>query len=344
MTKPLGTNIIVLLLLTVITWLVLAADLSSVVGVVAPGDQDIFLGLRWILACLLICATWLWIGGLLLVAGGQDALPKWGIPSALILCPASAAAALAALYVVSESNMRWPLAIPLAIPPLIAAYVVSLCLPSLRTILAGPSVHATVWGIVLILSIAIWPPVTQQRREKAARAVQRAREFAAAALQEKERKHAENLARLQAMTPGQHLVNWYNLLDPESGVRPEALVALRTVPRRQGDVEEGLALGVPAIMKLVPELDLKPTPALCQSAQSFLQTAAKGMHIRHREPYPYEADEGLNGSFAGVRWFLAHGCNCDEGLAALQTVIQTYLDSPDRQKVLAALADLKQAH
>jgi hypothetical protein len=333
-----GTNTVVLLILTVICWLVLGADLSTVVGVKAYGDQDIFLGLRWILAGVLVVAVWLWLGGLLLIAGGQGILPKWVNVAALILVPASAASALAALNLVFETDSRWQLAIPLAIPPLIAAYVFSLYQPSLRTAIANPAV----WGVVLVLSAGVWPGFARRQQEKSERRVEHERGLSVWAQKEKERKHSENVAKLKTMSPDDHLVKWYGLLDPEGGVREEALAALRTHERRQGDVEEGLTYGVQAVMRLVPELDLKPTPELCQAARSYLKVAAKGLHIRNRDPYPYEAQDSIDGSFPAIRWFTAHGCNCDEGITALETVARTYLDSPDRQKLLTALAGLKQ--
>src|SRR4051812_11589748 len=102
---------LVLMILAMVTWLVMIADLFTVVGMAAPGDRDIFLGLRWLFAGLMLCASWGCLAGLLLIAGGQNRLPGWEIVAALLLVPLSAAAALAALYVVNETPARWPLLI-----------------------------------------------------------------------------------------------------------------------------------------------------------------------------------------------------------------------------------------
>jgi hypothetical protein len=146
------------------------------------------------------------------------------------------------------------------------------------------------------------------------------------------------------MSPTVHLVEWYPLLDPENGARAEAIEALKKVPRRQSDVVEGLTYGIPAIMKLVPDLDLKPTPELCEAAQAYLAKSAKGLRLGKREPVAFPAEAYDVDGLAGLRWFRAHGCNCDEGIAALDAVVRTYLDSPDRQKLLTGLSDLKQVH
>jgi len=72
---PMSTTGVVLLVLTVLTWVMLSGVLSSVIGADGTGDRDISLGLRWILAGILVCALWGWLGGLLLMAGGQGNLP-----------------------------------------------------------------------------------------------------------------------------------------------------------------------------------------------------------------------------------------------------------------------------
>lgn len=340
--KHMGNGGIVLLLLTAVAWVLLAEVLKTVVGVYAPGDQDIFLGLRWILAYALICGLWLCLGGLLLMASEQPAMPRWVGLAALVLDPASAAAALAGLYLVQGSATRWMLAIPLVVPPLIAAYVFSLYQPALRATIAGPVGTAAVWASVLFLSVAVWPALSRRLNEESEQAVKREQVQAAWNDRERERKHDESLAKLQAMTPDRHLTDWYSLLDPQNGVRDQALAALRKVPRRQADVEEGLNYGIPAIMRLVPELDLTPTPKLCEAGRTYLRITADGLRLKDREPYPYTAMDYLDWTCDGVRWFEANGCNCDKGVTAIETAIRTYSDSVDRQKVLASLAGLKQ--
>jgi hypothetical protein len=342
--KTMTNSMVVLLILTSVTWLLMIAVLTTVAGVVAPGDQDIFLGLRWILAYVLVGAIWLGLGGLLLVAGGQDVLPGWVRTAALILWPASAAAAFASLYLASDAVLRWPVLIPIAIPPLIAGYVAVLYQPSLAAVFGASAGSGVLWGVILALSLTIWPAVSRHLQEKLSRGVELGRAFAEREASEKEHRRSESLAKLNDMSPDAHLTQWYSLLDPENGVRDAAIAALKKVERRQGDVEEGLSYGIPAIMRLVPELDLNPTPQLCATAHTYLEKTAQAMRLQNREPYPYDDQAYIDGSFAGIRWFIAHGCNCDEGITAVEAAVRTYLDSPERQKVLGALAGLKQSH
>ena len=141
---------------------------------------------------------------------------------------------------------------------------------------------------------------------------------------------------LKSVPPDTPLTEWYAVLKPENGVRQEAIEALRKVERRQRDIEEGLSYGIPITMQLVPELDLNPTPKLCNVAQAYLKVTAEGLKLKNREPYPYQALAYIDQSFPGVR-LMSHGFNCGAGITAIETEIKTYLVSPDRQKLLASL-------
>jgi hypothetical protein len=302
-----------------------------VVGETSTGDRDIFLGLRWIFAGVMVGVMWLCFGGMFLIAGGQGVMPSWVNLAALVLTPASAAAAMAALYMVSETGMRWPLVIPIALPLVLAGYFLSLYRPS------APSVHPVVWSVVLVFTLAICPAVSGHFSARAEARVERVLAQKEWDVKEKARVREENLAKLATLSTDKHIAGWLTLLSKDSGVRDEAIAKFRTAERRQGDVEEGLGYGIPAFMQLVPELDLQPTPKLCEEAKAYLLKEAKEYRLKDRAPYPYETQFSIDGVVPSIRWFESHGCNCDEGIAALRAVVLTYLDSPARQKLLASL-------
>ena len=239
---------VVLLLLTLFTWVILALVLRSVVGVDAPGDRDIFLGLRWIFAYLLICALWLWLGCLTMSAGSHDVMPKWMNLAAVALLPIAAITALIGLYLVERTETRWPLVAILAVPLFVALYLFSLFQPPLRALTGGTAAAVVVCGIVLAMSIPVFPALSRRLADNARETAERAKADEEQARREKQRIHDENLAKLQAMRPDQDLTEWYTLLDPESGVRDETLAAMRKVDRLQGDIEEGLGDGIPRAM------------------------------------------------------------------------------------------------
>jgi hypothetical protein len=194
----------------------------------------------------------------------------------------------------------------------------------------------------LILSLSPWPALIAKVSADAGQRIARVKGQEEWELHQAARNRPANLVKLQAMTPDQRLMDWYPLLDPSSGVRPEALEALRHVERRQADIEDMLSYGILMAMMLLPELDLQPTPQLCSSAQTFLLKAAKESRVRPKQdPRPYEAGSYADQSLPGIRWLVAHGCDCDEGIAALEAATQSYIESPARNQAVAALAQLR---
>jgi hypothetical protein len=197
--------------------------------------------------------------------------------------------------------------------------------------------HPAVWGVVLGLSLSIWPAVAGHSNAKATSKVENAIAQKEWDTNEKVRVREENLAKLEKMSTDQHIGDWMTLLSKEGGVREEALAKFRTAPRRQADVEEGLGYGIPAFMQFVPELDLQPTPKLCEAGKAYLLKTAKDYRLKDRDPIAWETQFSVEEVVPAIRWFESHGCNCDEGIAAIRTVVTTYLDSPARQKLLADL-------
>lgn len=337
--KAMPNSALVLLVLATLTWLVLMADLKTVVGVTTFGDRDIFLGLRWIMAGVFAGALWLWIGGLLLVAGTQGLLPGWRSLAASILCPAAAVAAIVSIYLVSDANLRWPLIVLLAPPPILAAYTLLLYRSSVVT---SQPAHVAVWALVLAASISVWPALSQRLAEKEQARVESRKAQADWERQEQERKHAEALAKLQTMSPESDITQWYDLLDPKNGVRTEAIAALKKVPRRQTDIEEGVGYGIPALLRLVPELDLSPRPELCEAFRAYLVRMAKSINLRKEDPYPFPEALSFEDLAPSMRWLISHGCTCQDELNQVEAMVLKYQDSPYRQQALATLAGLKQ--
>jgi hypothetical protein len=339
----LGSGGIALLVLTLICWLLMLVYLFGVAGQEAHGDAVVGQAFSWLAAMLLAGLVWLWLGGLLLKAGTQGMMPGWANGAATILYLMSGAAAGVVFFLIQDPKRVWPLGILALLPPTLAFYVFALYQPSLRPFFSGTNGSVAAGIVVLILSIAPWPALVQKVTRDRIRRIEDAKATAQWNVEEQARKHATNLEKLHAMTPDAPLMNWYDLLEPDSGVRTEALEALRHVERRQADIEDMLSYGVMKAMMLLPELDLQPTPQLCAAARTFLLQRAKGSRIRPKQdPAPYTAGGYVEDSLPGIRWLLAHGCDCNEGIVAMEASVETYLDSPDRKKALASLAELHQ--
>ncbi len=341
MPKSMTNTQIVFLGLTFFTWFVLTGVLKSVVGVDTTGDRDIFAGLRWILAYLLVPVCWYCIVALFFSLAAQRVLPSWIGYAAILLLPASCVAAWIAIYLLEYSPERWPFVIPVGVPLLLALYIVALLQPSLRGFAASLPVNLAIVAVLLWLSVSVWPVLGRLNRTRDTLRVDAERIRVEAAAKAEEQKHNENLEKIRNMSPNVHIAEWFSLLADESGVRQEAIEAVKKVPRRQGDVVDCLQSGIPAVMRLVPDLDLEYTPELCAAAHAYFEKNARQMELGTRAPQPYERQWAVEFAGPGVRWFHAHGCDCGQGIAALEKVIQTYLDSPDRRKALAELEELK---
>jgi hypothetical protein len=327
----LGGAGVALLCLALVCWLLFLSITFSVAGKEVHGDAAMGQGIAWLYAIILAALAWLWIGGLLLKAGTDGMMPAGGL--ALIpylFCGAAGAASL--LLLTDDVKHVWPLAIPALLPPILAFYVLALYLPSLRPVFAGQTASLVVWGVIMVLGAAPWAPLFARMKQKR---VNRA----AAKMRWKELQRAESLGKLQAMPPDAPVWEWFALLREESGVRPEALEAVRHLARRQADVEE--LVETDRALYLLPDLDLQATPRLCAAAVNYLLKYAKETRIRSKQ-VPREYTPGwVEESLPAVRWLMANGCDCDEAVAAMQASVETWLDTPDRQTALAALAALR---
>jgi len=234
----------------------------------------------------------------------------------------------------------WPVTIPVLIPPILAFYVCALYQPSLHATFAESAASAAVWGTIGILSVPVClSAVAQLNRDRAWSTPEARKEWAE---QERERKRAENLPKLQAMTSDTPVWDWFPFLDEDSGVQPEALESVRHLKRRQNDIEDMLGGGVGRAMMLLPDLDLKATPELCESARNYLVKSAKESRLRPKQdPREYRVGGFVENSRAGIRWLIANGCDCDDAIAAMQASVETFIDTPDRKAALAALAALR---
>jgi len=302
-------------------------------------------GFAWLATTLFAGFTWLWLGGLLLKAGVEDRMPAAANLPASVLYVVSAAAVSAAYYLLSDATRVWPAITPAVLPPLLACYVFALYHPSWRSFFSSPPGTRALWGVVFILALIPLPAFCLQFTSDRAASIEHAKAYDERAVQEGLRNRSANLAKLKTMTPEMPLTDWYPLLDVEGGVHAEALEGLRHVVRRQADIEFLLTNGVSKAMMLLPDLDLKPTPELCAAARIFLLQSAKSSRVRPKQdPREYGAGGDAETSLPGIRWLQAHGCDCEEGIAALEASVRSHLDSPDRKAALAALAALREKH
>src|SRR5579871_6491465 len=90
---------------------------------------------------------WVLLAILLLLAGFRGGLKPWTMVAAIVLVPASAAAALrtAEMFAKDSSLPKWLAISPIAAPLLILAFAVWAYFPALRTAVATPPLARIIW-------------------------------------------------------------------------------------------------------------------------------------------------------------------------------------------------------
>lgn len=326
----------ILLVLTLLLNTAFCAILWDVTSTVEIGDRAMGQGFEWIYTIILFLLTWACLGGLLWSA--KSVLPARAGMAALLIWLVSAGT-VAASFAVLNPQVRWPIVMPAGVPVLLAIYVLVSSLAATRSFAASPSVGLGVSAAILFLTLYIWSAlvyykIVEPNRQAAAYLADMADPVKKAERREKA------LAKLQAMTADQPVEQWLNLLEPENGIRTEAIEALRKVDRRQEDIEQ-LARHNSIFLAAVPELDLRLTPLLCSAIQDFIWNRAFVRQLQGERGERFHTDESDDAIASTVGWFQSRGCDCGPSLDKYTADIRrSFKDSPERQAFLGLLGKL----
>jgi hypothetical protein len=156
----------------------------------------------------------------------------------------------------------------------------------------------------------------------------------------------EDPASFAMLTPQSHLKAWLKFAD-DKNFHDQALAGARTLDHRTTDAVEMLndnQYAAQTLMGYLPDLDLQATAPLCTAA---LKEQFRELTPVYRptadDPRSYrELLERLGGGnpFATLMWLASHGCDADTELSQAETIVRSYLDSPQRSVMLDALAPL----
>jgi hypothetical protein len=314
--------------------------LWDVTSTIEIGDRAMGQGFEWLYTIVLFVFTWACLGGLLWSA--KSVLPA-GAGMAALLAWLVSAGTVAACFSVLNPQVRWPIVMPAGVPLLIATYVLMLSLAATRPFAASPPVRLVVSVGILFLTFSVWSALCYYKivvpnRQFAAYQAEMADPVKKAGRREKA------LAQLQAMTADQPLEQWKSLLEPENGIRAEAIEALRKVDRRQEDIEQ-LARHYSIFLAAVPELDLKLTPLLCNAIQDFIWNRAFVRQLQGERGQRFRSEEEDDAIASTIGWFQSRGCDCGPSLDKYaEDIRRSFKDSPERKAFLERLEKLKQTH
>jgi len=271
------------------------------------GEARYSRGWEMLWAFALTLATWFIMGFLLY---------RQHTPGGLLIGLLSGAAAFCALQLMDEGRSGWPAAILLALPLAITG-------TAFTRQWAAARVALIVISLIPCAVLAASTIRTSIGRSSQRRAI------------EKETRE-KNLVIVRTISENRPLWTWLPLVAEESGVRREALDAMRGLKRRQADVEQMFADDRDAL-DLVPELDLQPTPRLQQSINSRAVKDAA-----YARTMPGGGDEILERTFIyaslpAMHWLHSHGGDCHEGVSELKSAVLLYRDTPIRRRLLKEL-------
>jgi len=339
MLRPMMILAGLLLVITLLLYAVALGMITSMHSSDAAGN-----GLTQSFAFLTTIALWIFLSALLVVAGIKGEMPPWISLAAFILVPAAAAAALGAVNLLTDSfyKSKWPVLIPALLPLLIIAFALWALFPTLHAGIPPAATSPFIWGAVLVLSLAPWPAVAYRKAHGEADRAQAVAEDRANEPKRIEAERQQNLALFKQLTPDSPLRDWLAFRLPSNELREQAFEGIRKLPRRQADAELMLRQGLDYFWDDWPQLNLEPSPIVCQSARKFLRERIEDLKPQNpAEPpkFSYMVDR-IDPYLSTVKWFAEHHCGCGPELAALEEVVRSYPDSPDRNRVLNALLSL----
>lgn len=319
----------VLFLAALLLWLGLVANMSTMHNSDPAGR-----GMAQAYALFTILALYAVLAVLLSFAAWRGTLPSTGRWALWLLHPLSGAALIAALYLMEDRTVRWPLAIPCTAPLILMLAAVW----SYLHWIPAPAL----WIVLSLVSLAPWPAVLARQTHRSERREAARQKIAQQAQEESEQRRTDTLARFQQLHTGSPLWDWMEFAAKDHELREQALQAIRQLPHRQDEAEAMLRRGLPFPLLELPHLDLAPTTELCAAATSFLTGHAQSMKPKVPDPPAFHLLAYRFEPFLpGLAWLHSRKCDLSETVQALQDSASAYPPSRERDAFLAALHRLR---
>ena len=332
-TVPVGS--IVLIVLGVVPYALVMAGMSDLHDV-----DGISRGLAAIYAVIGIAILWIMLAILLWLGAAKGRMPSWAGIAALVLHPVSLVAVGATVDLLSSPGFDWALIVPGVLPPLIAAYALWARLPGLHGVLPETATSGAVCAAVLLLSAVPWIALSQRSSE---RAEVRTQQQQLPVISDEERRAQATRdwqARFEGLTPDSSLGDYLDYIKPGSPFRQRALEEARLVTDRQEQAEKLIRDGMLVWLGDLWQLDIAPTPSLCDAFAARLQKEAE--EDRGKGSY-WVVVEYLEIHLENLKWLASAHCDLKDAIAAVETTARGYPETPQRDRFLAALAQLPQS-
>jgi hypothetical protein len=334
--KSLGAALPLFLALALLAWLWMLRSFTTWVGkgYAGTGDSDKIAAQAWSAAGVVL--VWILLGALLLIAGSKDALPGPMRAAIWVAHLASLAGSLLAVVLLNKPELRWPLAGPVGTPLLIAAYVVWVCVAPRVT----PGIPDwSVCAAILVLSLPSVLPALQMISEgDASIEAMPGPKLDAWMVKQREARRLRELDELSRIDDETTLSELESHIRPDSPVLKEALESMRKLPGRQADAIQLLRGNSSFILHFLRDIDLEPTPELCEAAKYYLREEAKPYR---KDPPEYVLYGTLTEGVASIRWISEH-CECDAELAEVEKTARASTGNPETEKFIAAIVEMRE--
>jgi hypothetical protein len=280
-------------------------------------------------AAIDLIIVWGLLAVITIIAAVKCQMAAPAVLAAVVLIPASCAAAFVVLELLSRPNLPpflWPIVIPALVPPLVMAFCLWALFPSLRAAIPARLAGGVVWGATLMLCLSIF-------------GFQHVRQHAIDQIAAANEKYRTDLANLPADAP---LWDWVPFLDTRNAsAQGDLLDRMRKLPRRQSEAELMLERG-DFPLQFLGSIDLTPTPALCGKTRALLRRQVEPLVLTSPNSKPFK-DVALQVSAAlsAMKWLGGYDCNIDAESQAWETMAKAYRDTNFDVYELAELRDPK---
>lgn len=288
-----------------------------------PAGRGMALGFAAILGLVL----WVVLASLFAIAFFKGSMPGYALAAAIVFLPLSAIAAASATGLYNERHGDWLIAVPLALPPLLALYALWARVVGLHAALPPGSTSAVLGGAVVVLTIAPLVLTTIEYMPNPERDAARA---AAAKAQEEdaEKRRQEALAaeaaRFARLGPDSPLGDYLDYLPPGDPRFREAVAGARLVRTRNADAVALLEAGRLGELADLWRLDIDPA-SVC-AAYGMALKAAAGKVSRVNSNYIGAAID-LERQLVNIEWLVTARCDLRAALGEVEANVRTVADS-----------------
>jgi hypothetical protein len=286
-------------------------------------------------------ALWIVLAAMILVAFKNGKMPSWAAIGALVLVPLSAYASFVSADLYAHQR-GWAFIVPALLPPVIVIYALWIRIPALVEALSETITSALAGcAIVVLIAASIWTSYLDSLAAPARdAALQAAYEKM---LVEQEKATAENRARdeakFAALSPDSSLRDYLEYLNGSDARARQAMEGARHAKSRQADAVALLQEGD----RLVPlrelwQLNIEPTPALCQAYGAALGKSALKIDRSYSNPIGEAID--LEFQLPNLKWLVARHCDLRAVLTDFAARLRVVRDSSRIDKLADTLEGL----